>query len=137
MNGHELSLHSIFHIGVSIHHLNKKTEKQIGLSIAQWCLLRQLVDMPGVSAFSLAKAAGIHPSTLTQTLKRLERKGFLFITEDPKDSRKKLISLTRPGRNAMESAGDRMKKWSAELSDMGGELQRVLSRLQTQANQEL
>ena len=105
--------HSLFRIGISIHNLNKILEKKLGLSMVQWCLLEQLIDMPGASAQSLAKAVGVHPSTLTQTLRRLERKGFIFMTESPGDSRKKLISITKQGKHIFERAGFEMKHWSA------------------------
>ena len=39
----------------------------------------------------------MHPSTLTQSLKRLLKKDAVFVGEDPKDSRKKIVSLSRKG----------------------------------------
>ena len=79
------------------HNLNKSAESQLGLSLVQYHLLVILRDMPGSSPQKLAEAAGMHPSTLTQSLKRLKKKEVLFIGKDPKDSRKKILSVTRKG----------------------------------------
>lgn len=111
----ENQLVSLFRIGISIHNLNKRSEKHSGLSLAQWCALRQLIDMPAVTAHSLAKAVGIHPSTLTQTLKRLEKKELIFISDDPRDSRRKLITITRSGKDALENTSSQMQSWSKDL----------------------
>ncbi len=119
----------LFRIGISIQNLNKKTEKEIGLSIVQWCLLRQLVDMPGASAYNLAKAVGVHPSTLTQTLKRLERKGHVFVAEDPRDSRKKLISITRMGNRVLGKVDLEIQDWASQLDKLRSDLQRINSFL--------
>lgn len=130
MSKQEQSLFSLFHIGLSIHALNRRSEKGSGLSLVQWCLLKCLIDMPAASAHALAKTVGVHPSTLTQTLKRLERKNYIFIAEDPKDSRKKLISITRLGKDTLDQTTDKMWSWSQDLIELQGELYRVRSFLQ-------
>ena len=137
MESSDHPLFSLFHIGLSIQNLNKKSEKKLGLSLVQWCLLKHLIDMPAVPAHFLAKTVGVHPSTLTQTLKRLERRKYIYIAEDPKDSRKKLISLTRLGNNALENANAPMINWSINFSDLKAELQHLRSFLKNQVNQEL
>jgi DNA-binding MarR family transcriptional regulator len=136
MNEVERPLFSLFHIGNSIQALNKHSEKTLGISLVQWCLLRCLIDMPASSANSLAKAVSVHPSTLTQTLKRLDRKNFIFITEDPKDSRKKLISITRSGKDVLEKTGVNIQEWTKDLSVLEGDLHRLRSYLQDQVNKE-
>ena len=130
MKNSDFVFFTLFHFGVSIQQLNKRSEKQLGLSMVQWCLLKTLIDLPASSAHSLSKAVGVHPSTLTQTLKRLQKKEFIFITEDPKDSRKKLISITRSGKNILESTSDKMITW---LPDPTG-IEKELSKLQSFLN---
>ncbi len=88
---------------LSFHNKNKAAEKNFGLSLVQYHLLVTLRDLPGCSPQELARAAGMHPSTLTQSLKRLKRKEALYIATDPRDSRKKILSLTRKGRGLMET----------------------------------
>lgn len=128
---------SLFRIGISIHNFNKISEREVGLSLVQWCLLRKLIDMPAASAFSLAKEVGIHPSTLTQTLKRLEKKGFVFISEDPKDSRRKVVSLTRLGRKSMQDAEKKMSVWRMNFSEVKNELLRVQKCLAVQLEDQI
>jgi len=126
---------SLFRVGISIHNFNKKSEEKIGLSLVQWCLLEQLIDMPGTSAQVLAKSVGVHPSTLTQTLKRLEKKGLLYQAEDPKDSRKKIISITKDGKHAMERIASQMSDWSMCFAPVSNDIRRLNSVLQDQVNQ--
>lgn len=116
---------SVFQIGLSIHNLNKKSEKEMGLSLVQWCLLEQLIDMPGTSAFELSKAVGVHPSTLTQTLKRLEKKGYVYINADPRDSRKKQVSLTKTGHRILKNVRAEMNQWTKRLAGKIEDLRRV------------
>jgi DNA-binding MarR family transcriptional regulator len=79
------------------HNLNRGAEHKLGLSLVQYHLLVTLKDMPGCSPQRLADGAGMHPSSLTPTLRRLLKKKALFVAEDPKDSRKKILSLSRRG----------------------------------------
>lgn len=130
MNKSSLPLFSIFRLGISIHNFNKRSEEKVGLSLVQWCLLEQLIDMPRTSAFALAKSLGIHPSTLTQTLKRLEKKGYIFQTEDPRDSRKKVISITKAGKLILERIATQMVDWSASLEPLVKDLHDLISLLQ-------
>ena len=120
---------SLFHLGVTLSNLNKRTERQLGLSLGQWCLLKHLIDMPGTSAFSLAKAAGVHPSTLTQMLKRLQRKGLILIGEDSKDSRKKLISVTRQGKAILDKVDVVMNEQSRHLAPLTSQVRRLRDKV--------
>jgi len=136
MSNSESHLISLFQIGIAIHQLNRRSEKYMGLSLVQWCLLKHLIDMPAVPAHSLAKVVGVHPSTLTQTLKRLEKKKYIFIIGDPKDTRKKLISITRLGKEILDSTSEKMTSWSKGFSDISDELVSIQSCLQEQVIKE-
>lgn len=89
-------------LSLTFHHLNKAAEARLGLSLVQFHLLEALREMPGCSPLRLAEVSGVHASTLTQSLKRLERKGLLFTAEDPRDSRKKILGITRKGKQALD-----------------------------------
>jgi DNA-binding MarR family transcriptional regulator len=89
-------------MSLAFHNLNKAVEAALGLSLVQYHLLFNLRDMPGSSPQSLARIVGMHPSTLTQSLKRLSKKQFLFVGEDPRDSRKKMVTLTLLGKSAVD-----------------------------------
>lgn len=77
-------------------------EAELGLSLVQYHCLTHVRSNPGISSRSLAKAIGMHASTLTQSLKRLSKREFLFVGEDPRDSRKKMITLTALGKDAID-----------------------------------
>ena len=123
------SILALFRFGNLIHNFNKRAEKEMGLSLAQWSVLKQLIDLPGTSAHHLAKTVGVHPSTLSQTLKRLEKKGFLFYFEDPKDSRRKQISITKSGKITLEEFELKTLSFSKELSIFENELNKMSSFL--------
>ncbi len=129
-------LFSLIDISVSINNLNKRTEKDLGLSLVQWCVLTRLIDMPAASAFSLAEAVGVQPSTLSETLPRLERKGYIFITEDPRDSRKKMISITRDGSQTLATANGRLNQWLRGIDGMAYDFQHVRDYLKALSRNE-
>jgi DNA-binding MarR family transcriptional regulator len=118
-------LNSVFHLSVLLHNLNKEAERKTGLSIVQWSILRHLIEMPASSAQELSDAAKLHPSTLSQALKRLGRKDLIFVSEDPRDSRKKVISLTRKGKEALDRSGPQMEQIASGLFGIEGELYAV------------
>ncbi len=109
MSSLENRLANLFHLGLSIQRLSHWVENEVGLSIGQWCFLKQLVNMPGASAQSLSAAVGVHPSTLSPLMKRLEERGLIFVGEDPRDSRKKRVVITRAGLNDLEEADQLMR----------------------------
>lgn len=90
------------HFSLSLHNFNKFCERDHGVSLVQWSALKCLIDLPGTSAHELANAAGIHRSTLTPTLKRLEKKNFIYIDKNHQDARRKIISITRLGKEKLD-----------------------------------
>lgn len=100
-----------FQLGMEIERLSARIEQKAGISLAQWSVLIRLKDLPACTAQELAQSVGVHPSTLTQSLKRLEKKGYLFIGKDPKDSRKKILSLTRAGAKRLDEAFRILQPW--------------------------
>ncbi len=125
---------ALFQVGNTIHQLNKQTEKKLGLSLVQWCVLKRLIDMPASAAASLAKAVDVHPSTLTQTLRRLVRKKYIFIMDDPKDTRKKLISITRNGKKIFENSSEQIHRWSKKLIPLANDIERIKMCLRNQVD---
>lgn len=117
MNDIETPIFKLLTISTSIHNLNKKFEKKFGLSIVQWGVLLQLIEHPCISAHTLSKIVGVHPSSLTQTLKRLERKQLVFISDDPLDSRRKVISITKNGHLLVSQLNIELKPWIESLKN--------------------
>lgn len=100
-----------FRLGMEIERMGQRMEDKCGISLAQWSVLIRLKDLPAITAQELAAAVGVHPSTLTQALKRLERKKFIFVGKDPKDSRKKILSLTRQGADLLDEVKEILHPW--------------------------
>ncbi len=88
--------------------------------------------MPATSPLALSNAVGVHPSTLTQTMKRLVKKEFIYLSDDPKDSRKKQVTITRAGKNVLDAASIKIHEWSRELVSLEVEIQRVRHCLESQ-----
>lgn len=90
---------------LKFHAINMNAEKRLGVSLVQYHLLATLRDMPGSSPQQLADAVGMHPSSLTQSLKRLLKKGTILVIDDPRDARRKLLTITRHGQEVLVRAG--------------------------------
>ena len=119
----------VFQLGLKIQHFGQKLEIEAGISLAQWSILKQLVDHPASSALSLAHTVGIQPSTLTQALKRLEKKDFIYLEKDPSDSRKKILSLTRAGKLVLDRADSWLHERLQEFKLDPEEVQSLWERL--------
>jgi len=94
---------SLFRLALALNHLNKDIERAFKLSLVQLFVLLRVRALPGTCSHVLSGVVGVKPSTLTATLQRLLRKEYVFVTEDPRDSRRKLIALTRRGNEAVEA----------------------------------
>lgn len=75
-----------------------------GLTISQFGLLMHLRRAEGVSIGQLAERMAMDPTSLTRTLKPLERQGYVASQTDPQDRRARLLSLTEAGRQALRAA---------------------------------
>jgi DNA-binding MarR family transcriptional regulator len=73
-----------------------------GLSLAGFSVLNHFVvrGEAGKNPAALAFAFQVTKGAMTNTLQRLEQKGYVEIAPDPADGRAKLVSVTRAGRTA-------------------------------------
>jgi len=69
-----------------------------GVTVAEWVLMRQLLDVKALSPSRLAERMGMTRGTVTKLADRLIAKGRLARTADPKDGRAQTLSLTPSGR---------------------------------------
>lgn len=100
-----------------------------GLTVAQFSVLNHFARLGGErSPAALADAFQVARATMTSTLQKLKRKGFIDIKPDPDDGRGKRVSLTPAGRaargDALKAAGPRFQDIAAALSET--EIKRLL-----------
>jgi DNA-binding MarR family transcriptional regulator len=69
----------------------------IGVTGPQRFALRMIGQDPGLTAGTLARRLHDHPSTLTATLKRLIEQKLVIRREDPEDSRRVRLHLSKAG----------------------------------------
>lgn len=113
---HINSISRLMDLSLTLQNINKSLELKCGLSVVQWSLLKTLLNMPAVSPLVLARALGVTPGTLSQTLMRLDRKKYLFMCDDPTDARKKMISITRLGKKALASVDEEFERIFSEIN---------------------
>ncbi|WP_070886395.1 MarR family transcriptional regulator [Pseudomonas sp. D1-3] len=77
----------------------------VGLSVAQYSLLRHLQRLDQPSITDLADAVGLERSTLGRNLRLLERRGLVAL-EEGADQRNRLVSLTAAGEKLLAEALD-------------------------------
>jgi DNA-binding MarR family transcriptional regulator len=67
------------------------------ISANQAGILELLSGSEGIAVLDLARHAGVAPSTMSLTLDRLERGGFVKRVKDPGDGRRTMVLLTEKG----------------------------------------
>ena len=76
---------------------------ELGLSHAGLIALHLLAEEPA-SQTELAKRARVETQTMSRTLDRLEREGYVTRTRDPRDGRRHVVTITPAGSSAWEAA---------------------------------
>ena len=97
---------------------SKRMARTIGVTGPQRLVLRVVGLHPDIAAQRIAQTLGMHPSTLTGVLARLERRALLVRKTDADDRRRARIRLTAAGRKI-----DRERKGTVE-----GAVRRALRR---------
>ncbi len=81
-----------------------------GVSPVQFSILTVLAEQPDLQQVALAQEIGVDRTTLTNVLRRLERRGMLTRCVAPGDRRVKRVTLTEQGRSTltrMQAAAER------------------------------
>lgn len=97
-----------------VHALNvrsKRMGKTLGVTGPQRLVIRVVGQSPDATARAIAEMLGLHPSTLTGVLARLERQKMIQRKVDPVDRRRVRFRLTAEGRKI-----DRERKWTVEAA---------------------
>ena len=93
-----------------------------GLKVPQFGVLNHLVRLGGEwSPVRLAKAFQVTKGAMTNTLQRLEKRGLVRVSPDPRDRRGKLVGITKAGRDmrvlCVQSISPLLADLSSELSE--------------------
>ncbi len=76
-----------------------------GLTVSQFSVLNWFLRVDDeATPGRLARAFQVSKGAMTNTLKRLEDKGFVAVTPDPASGRRKLVRITASGRAAREAS---------------------------------
>ena len=70
-----------------------------GVTVAEWVLMRQLLDEEALAPSRLAERMGMTRGAVSKLADRLIAKSLLTRTADPQDGRAHTLSLTRGGRS--------------------------------------
>jgi DNA-binding MarR family transcriptional regulator len=69
-----------------------------GVTVAEWVLMRQLLDAEALAPSRLAERMGMTRGAVSKLAERLIAKSLLARTADPQDGRAQTLALTRAGR---------------------------------------
>lgn len=93
------------HLGFWLRHVSNHVSQAFarkveahGVTIAEWVLMRQLLDEEALAPSHLAKRMGMTRGAISKLAERLIAKSLLLRTADPQDGRAHTLSLTRAGR---------------------------------------
>jgi DNA-binding MarR family transcriptional regulator len=92
-----------------------------GLTGSQFSILAQLWRIPDASMSSMAERLFMDPTSLTRTLKPLERRKLIRITSAKDDRRRRSIVITDAGRTAFREAVPLWRAVQAQFADALGE----------------
>lgn len=106
-----LFMQSLWELSHALQVASKRMARVLGVTGPQRLVIRILGQAPGASARDLATTLGIHPSTLTGVLARLERNGFIMRSVNPDDRRRAMFSLTAAGKRV-----DRERRQTVEAA---------------------
>ncbi|MGP3964431.1 MarR family winged helix-turn-helix transcriptional regulator [Nonomuraea sp. 3N208] len=87
----------------------------LGLHVGQEMLLNQLWREDGLTQGELIARLGVEPPTVTKTLQRLERAGFVYRAPDPDRPRVGRVHLTDAGKALREPVEEIWNKLDEDL----------------------
>lgn len=109
-------------LAVAVHRFRARLREEAGLtstglSSSQVGLLHRLFDEGPVTAASLAAVEHVSQQAIAQSLIGLRDAGFVEGTPDPTDRRKVLVSVTKSGRQLLESILTSRDTWLIRAID--------------------
>jgi DNA-binding MarR family transcriptional regulator len=94
-----------------------------GLTVTQYALLAHLASFDGISIGALAEKMVMDPTSLTRTLRPLERQGLVALKASRDDRRMRSLHLTTAGRRAFEQAKPAWARTQRFIESAIGELE--------------
>jgi DNA-binding MarR family transcriptional regulator len=94
-----------------------------GLTVTQYALLAHLAAFDGISIGALADKMVMDPTSLTRTLRPLERQGLIVLKPSRNDRRMRSLHLTSAGRRAFEQAKPAWTRTQRFIESVIGELE--------------
>ena len=70
----------------------------VGVTVAEWVVLRALFDADGLQPSELAERLGLSRGAVSKLVQRLAGKGLVTVHADPRDGRAQRLRLGPPGR---------------------------------------
>jgi DNA-binding MarR family transcriptional regulator len=102
-----------------VEHAWIETLERLGLTHAGLVVLHLLQDGP-LSQTDLARLARVENQTISRTLERLQREGFIHRSADARDRRKHVVVITESGREAWQAARTLEGDVMPEVADAEG-----------------
>jgi DNA-binding MarR family transcriptional regulator len=98
----DLSVHLGYWLRYVSNHVSQAFAREVessGVTVAEWVLMRQLLDMQPIAPSRLAERMGMTRGAVTKLANRLIAKSMLVRVADPEDGRAQTLALTRSGRS--------------------------------------
>ena len=98
----DLSAHLGYWLRYVSNHVSQAFARKVeshGVTVAEWVLMRQLLDEEALAPSRLAECMGMTRGAISKLADRLIAKSLLVRTADPQDGRAQTLSLTRAGRS--------------------------------------
>ena len=117
-----------FSLSVSLSHLLRRSHfhaeslfaqmfDDIGITSRQLSLLVAVAENPGASQRQLSQAVTLDVNTVSDTLRRMERKSLIFRNASANDGRSVTVTLTEQGREILETAVSRNAMFQEMISE--------------------
>lgn len=91
----------LWEAGHALQAMSRRMERTLGVSGPQRLVLREVARQPGIAPGELAGVLGIHPSTVTGLVDRLEQLDYVVRLRDEDDRRSVRLSATDAGRELL------------------------------------
>jgi DNA-binding MarR family transcriptional regulator len=116
----ELSAHLGYWLRYVSNHVSQAFARKVeahGVTVAEWVLMRQLLDDEALAPSRLAERMGMTRGAISKLADRLIAKSLLVRTADPQDGRAHTLSLTRAARSMVPKLAALADSNDAEFFD--------------------